>query len=770
MSVKTAGVGHFLIPTAPAAGTSCTSGAANAFSASYVQLIASTSAALYITGIYVEEAAVSAATYIVVQLATGGAGSETVVGQYIVSPSTGSTVTRTYRSIFPPIPVANATRIACKTADSVGAAAKLITLECIAQSNVVDDGIAVGTVTTVTNQLTAAAIATGVWQDATAGDFTVASSIGKSVYIANVAPGASGGHMISGSNAGTTTLGALTITGATTHTGNVVLSDGLTISAPSTLNRAGFDVTGNGTGAALKLAAGATGKGVAITTTAGDGLSILPTAGDAIIATGNGTSKHGARITGGTAGTSDGASFIAGTGGVDFRAAITGNVTGNLSGSVGSVTGAVGSVTGLTASNLDATISSRMATYTQPTGFLAATFPAGTIANTTNITAGTITTTTNVTNNQAKYMNGVVWIDTVNGVVGSTSYTNGILSNPVSNLADAKTIADNLKMKKFYFVAGSSITLAANYGGYVFEGPEWTLALGGQGIALAKFTGATVSGVGTGAGAIFEHCSIGTVTLPTTTINYSGLSGTFTVSATGAYSFDECYNESAAGTDWTLDFGAAVGASAIGLRHFAGGVTVNNMAAGDVLVFSGNGRLTLSASCTAGTVFIRGFIELINNGSGQTITDTSRWNEDQSLASVTGNVGGNVVGSVASVTAGVTVTTNNDKTGYGLSAAAVQAVWDALTTALTTAGSIGKKLADWTIGTAQTGDSFARLGAPAGASVSADIAAVKSDTGAIKTKTDSLTFTQAGQVDANIQYVNDVLVNGDGSPGNEWGP
>ena len=39
-----------------------------------------------------------------------------------------------------------------------------------------------------------------------------------------------------------------------------------------------------------------------------------------------------------------------------------------------------------------------MVSYTQPIGFLAATFPAGTVANTTNITAGTITTTTNLTN------------------------------------------------------------------------------------------------------------------------------------------------------------------------------------------------------------------------------------------------------------------------------------------------------------------------------------------------------------------------------------
>lgn len=41
---------------------------------------------------------------------------------------------------------------------------------------------------------------------------------------------------------------------------------------------------------------------------------------------------------------------------------------------------------------------------------------------------------------------------------------------------------------------------------------------------------------------------------------------------------------------------------------------------------------------------------------------------------------------------------------------------------------------------------------------------------AIKAKTDSLTFTVAGQVDSNIQYVNDVAVTGTGASGDEWGP
>lgn len=43
---------------------------------------------------------------------------------------------------------------------------------------------------------------------------------------------------------------------------------------------------------------------------------------------------------------------------------------------------------------------------------------------------------------------------------------------------------------------------------------------------------------------------------------------------------------------------------------------------------------------------------------------------------------------------GYTVSTVSDKTGYSLSAGGVQAIWDALTSALTTVGSIGKRIAD----------------------------------------------------------------------------
>jgi hypothetical protein len=53
--------------------------------------------------------------------------------------------------------------------------------------------------------------------------------------------------------------------------------------------------------------------------------------------------------------------------------------------------------------------------------------------------------------------------------------------------------------------------------------------------------------------------------------------------------------------------------------------------------------------------------------------------------------------------------------------------------------------------------------------VAAILAAVDTEVAAIKAKTDSLTFTQAGHVDANIQRINDVLITGDGQVGTEFG-
>lgn len=161
--------------------------------------------------------------------------------------------------------------------------------------------------------------------------------------VPNATAGAANGLLISGSNAGTTTLGAFTVTGATTLTGAVSLG--------STLG-----VTGN------------------VTLSGAAGLAV--------------TNGITANITGNLVGT------------VSTLTTYTGNTpqTGDNFVRIGAAGAGLTALGDVRIANLDAAITTRMATYAQPAGFLAVTFPAGTIASTTNISAGTITTATNLTN------------------------------------------------------------------------------------------------------------------------------------------------------------------------------------------------------------------------------------------------------------------------------------------------------------------------------------------------------------------------------------
>lgn len=94
---------------------------------------------------------------------------------------------------------------------------------------------------------TVAQIATGVWQDTTAGDFTVASSIGKSLYTTGNAPGAASGLALVGSNVGAAT----SVTGAV---GSV--TGGVGGSVASVTGAVG-SVTGNVGGSVASLAGSA---------------------------------------------------------------------------------------------------------------------------------------------------------------------------------------------------------------------------------------------------------------------------------------------------------------------------------------------------------------------------------------------------------------------------------------------------------------------------------------------------------------------------------
>jgi len=238
-------------------------------------------------------------------------------------------------------------------------------------------GVTIPTVTTVTNQLTAAAIATGVWQDATSGDFTVSSSIGKSLYTSGNAPGAASGIALVGSNMGTVSsvtgaVGSVTA-GVTVTTNNDKTGYSLTVTPPTAATiattvwedlTAGGDFGTNGSIGKLIVTTGLTvatvTNAVTLPSIPNNWITAAGIASGALVAAVWDGSISG-HTTGGTFG---GALNAAGSAGDPWATTIPGSYT---AGQAGYIVG----------TNLNATITSRMATFSLPTNFAALGITAG---------------------------------------------------------------------------------------------------------------------------------------------------------------------------------------------------------------------------------------------------------------------------------------------------------------------------------------------------------------------------------------------------------
>ncbi len=191
---------------------------------------------------------------------------------------------------------------------------------------------------------------------------------------------------------GTTTFNAFIVTNATTLSGAVSLGSTLTVTGTTSL--AALSTSGTATFNALTVSNATTLTGaVSLGSTLGvTGLTTLGGLTTGALTTSTITATGAVALQ----------STLVVTGTTTLTGAVTAsNASNNINLGTGTIVAATfgaGAITSTVAPNLDAAVSSRMATYTQPTGFLAATFPSGTIANTTNITAGTVTNATNVTN------------------------------------------------------------------------------------------------------------------------------------------------------------------------------------------------------------------------------------------------------------------------------------------------------------------------------------------------------------------------------------
>jgi hypothetical protein len=210
---------------------------------------------------------------------------------------------------------------------------------------------------------------------------------------------------------------------------------------------------------------------------------------------------------------------------------------------------------------------------------------------------------------------GAVYIDTgSSNTLGSPVLDDGLanqvgtVSTPLNTLADARVLADARGLKEYG--VQSDVTVDTDHEAWTWRGQgDETLTFSGVSVAGSTFRNLTLTGASTGA-IRAEKCTLSALTAIAGTMEECTLSGLVSVSGTTVLS--ACNARSA-----TLSVAAS---STIHLPQFSGALTVTGLTTGCVLVIDAVAAdVTFAASCTGGTVILRGPVKVTNNGTLDTL-------------------------------------------------------------------------------------------------------------------------------------------------------
>lgn len=233
----------------------------------------------------------------------------------------------------------------------------------------------------------------------------------------------------------------------------------------------------------------------------------------------------------------------------------------------------------------------------------------------------------------SKYVNGFVYVDDA-GSSGSTLGTNGTIDNPVDNLADAKTLADQL---------GKKIALRGTFLGQAIDLSLYEIfGLSDD----AKIIGDTTTGL-TVAGAHLHNMGVGGDVIGNSTTRFfncilydfgqtvanSGFRGIATnckidgdIELTGASyaTFDKCFStiNTVATSPAVIKFNGTGNANLL-VTDFGGKLSIEDMDDSDQeaeIYSNGQTRLDIASSCTAGSIMHLGVKDLNDSSAGTTVT------------------------------------------------------------------------------------------------------------------------------------------------------
>jgi len=223
------------------------------------------------------------------------------------------------------------------------------------------------------------------------------------------------------------------------------------------------------------------------------------------------------------------------------------------------------------------------------------------------------------------YADGSIWVDTVNGVAGTTDYINGTADNPVLTWANALTLSTSLGIKRFHILNGSIIQLSATSDNYTFLGNEWTLDLNGQSIHDMFVEYANIYGTSTGTNYRFMMCKIAlssAVSLQAGGMRACAIGDSGVTLSAGTFLWDACFSGVAGTGTPYIDFNTA-GDTNMNMRHYSGGIEIRNLGTtgADNMSLEGNGQYVLNANCAGGTFAVRGAFQKTDNSGSVIISD-----------------------------------------------------------------------------------------------------------------------------------------------------
>lgn len=514
-------------------------------------------------------------------------------------------------------------------------------------------------------------------------------------YLPQAQAGAANGVLISGSNAGTTTLGALTVTGATTLTGAVAANAGVTftsstgdgfVCSSTGSNGNGINASGNGTGVGQKITGGTTGNGVSIAGggTSGNGLNISTSSGHGIAIAAAGTAKNGiistgAPATGGNAG-GDGVRLIGGA--ASTTSGDTAGIGFHVIGGAGAAStngAAIGAQFQGGGTNTVASTATGLKVLGTSTGHgLDCESGAGTTGNGLNATS-------NATNGNGVACAGVGTGDGLAPTGGATGRGIHAIGGATSG-AGFRTEGTNGNANGTEFVHnGTGVDLQADIGGRVLGNTATAISgVGVQadiqtiktqtvtcaaGVTIGAFVGNANAAIGvTAAGKVSEVVLVDTLTTytgdtPQTGDSYARIGATgsgLTSLAPSATALSTAQWTNTLATNLGTLAGHDPGATLASQTNITGGTltTVTNLTnaptAGD---FTATMKTSLNAATPASVV---GAVGSVTGNVGGNVVGT--------VASVVGNVGGNVTGSVGSVAGNIGGDVTGKVLGGGASA------------------------------------------------------------------------------------------------------